>query len=230
MDSEPIHASSSAPRPRFGFTLIELLVVIAIIAILASLLLPALARAREAGRTAVCMGNLKQLGISFGLYADDYDGFLPHPEQWLWKTRLDIKTGALFPYIKSPDVYVCPTDKYHGTRTSRYANRNKIFSYSLNRACIEDPIRHGSDGMRIRRRMVDYVEPSETSMAMEEKYDSPLNDGYYLPAGLDKLATRHNNKGIVLMADFHVEPFTVAGFEKVYPDATNRFWYPYDLP
>jgi prepilin-type N-terminal cleavage/methylation domain-containing protein/prepilin-type processing-associated H-X9-DG protein len=57
-----------------GFTLIELLVVIAIIAILASMLMPSLARAKEAGRRIACLNNLKQLGISMRLYADEHDG------------------------------------------------------------------------------------------------------------------------------------------------------------
>jgi len=62
---------------RKGFTLIELLVVIAIIAILASILLPVLSRAREQARRAVCMNNLKQFGVVFMMYAQDYDGWLP---------------------------------------------------------------------------------------------------------------------------------------------------------
>jgi prepilin-type N-terminal cleavage/methylation domain-containing protein/prepilin-type processing-associated H-X9-DG protein len=72
--------SRSGHRNR-GFTLIELLVVIAIIAILASLLLPALTRAKESARTAVCTGNLKQLTLAWILYADDNDDrFVPnHP-------------------------------------------------------------------------------------------------------------------------------------------------------
>jgi prepilin-type N-terminal cleavage/methylation domain-containing protein/prepilin-type processing-associated H-X9-DG protein len=71
-----------------GFTLIEVLVVIGIIAILAAIISPLFARAREAGRRASCLSNLKQIGLAFAMYVDDYDGCYPNTgDPYLWMGR-----------------------------------------------------------------------------------------------------------------------------------------------
>ncbi len=77
------------------FTLIELLVVVAIIAILASILLPALQTAREKGRASVCTSNLKQIGMAYGMFADENDDYMPNSRYFWdgWQSKLG-STGA----------------------------------------------------------------------------------------------------------------------------------------
>ena len=213
---------------RRAFTLIELLVVVAIVAVLAALLLPVLTQARESGRNAACISNLRQMGLAFALYADDYDDYLPSYDTWLWRTREHLASGDLYPFIRSVDVYVCPTDRYHGTRLWAGTRRTpRYFSYAINYACVVDERYRDAYGRPQRRRIVKFVQPAETMLLLEEDYTSPVNDGWVVPNGLDILATRHNGKGNLLMADHHVASMTAAQYEKVWKDAKSRFWWPY---
>lgn len=134
-----------------GFTLIELLVVIAIIAILAAILFPVFLTAKERGRQAKCVSNLKQLTQAFRQYVDDFNGVMPsscanksqplHRYEWTGSmysatVPVDITQGQIWTYVHNKGVYLCPTDgkmracgiKYPaGTVCTDYP-----FSYSLN--------------------------------------------------------------------------------------------------
>lgn len=94
-----------------GFTLIELLVVIAIIAILAAILFPVFAKAREKARQTACLSNVKQINMGIMMYLQDYDEVLPI--FWFgWHTDGSPSTwkDVVAPYIKSAQLYKCPSD------------------------------------------------------------------------------------------------------------------------
>lgn len=122
---------SRAEVARKGFTLIELLVVIAIIAILAAILFPVFARARENARRSSCLSNLKQLGLAAMQYTQDYDemfmpayNYLPGVPQpgGSWQGAGDTThywPQLLYPYHKSIQVFVCPSQSLYGSAPYR---------------------------------------------------------------------------------------------------------------
>lgn len=115
-------------RSRRAFTLIELLVVISIIALLIALLLPALSAARTTARTAVCLSNIRQLGITFNTYALDSEGYFPRR---VWKDIPGVDTGYTWPaelwargYVKDLRTYSCPEMEHLGARAD-FARMNE---------------------------------------------------------------------------------------------------------
>ncbi|MDP2897445.1 MAG: prepilin-type N-terminal cleavage/methylation domain-containing protein [bacterium] len=221
---------------RVGFTLIELLVVTAILAILMALLLPTIQNAKEKGKQAHCMQNLRQLGLAYEQYANDYDGWYPPQPGWQgdtmayirtsWitydaqsniinggATKLQIREGLLWPYLKSYEVYTCPGDK----------NRNiRNYSYSQNLA--------------YRGRQRDKIGRWLTQVMLMCEEQRP-NDGvfWYKNSGavssMDVLAfDRHVSCSNMLFGDGHVKvvPFnsadTVAKLEDVgdFPDSPTQ--------
>jgi prepilin-type N-terminal cleavage/methylation domain-containing protein/prepilin-type processing-associated H-X9-DG protein len=124
-------------QKRPGFTLIELLVVIAIIAILAAILFPVFAQAREKARQSTCLSNCKQIGMALMQYEQDYDEAAPgvwfgpvSASPWsrpsddarFWKWM-----DAVYPYVKNEAVFNCPSDGVNGKYTFR--NRSKLNGY-----------------------------------------------------------------------------------------------------
>jgi prepilin-type N-terminal cleavage/methylation domain-containing protein/prepilin-type processing-associated H-X9-DG protein len=123
---------------RRAFTLIELLVVIAIIAILAAILFPVFARAREAARKTACINNLKQIGTGIMMYAQDYDEMLPSASfaaggMFTTQTWTDYGWAYAFtlvdPYVKNTGIYGCPSAT--GGLVGPVNNRFKL-SYGYN--------------------------------------------------------------------------------------------------
>jgi prepilin-type N-terminal cleavage/methylation domain-containing protein len=130
---------------RFGFTLVELLIVIGIIAALIAILLPTLNRAREEARRIKCLSNVRQLSLSWMMYANDNKGrfvtpWIPMQSAWLTTNSdplqatlyvPDVARGRLWPYVKNRDVYLCPNDPQD---RYLYANpfRPSGFSYAIN--------------------------------------------------------------------------------------------------
>lgn len=135
-------------RTRTGFTLIELLVVIAIIAILAAILFPVFAAAKEAGRKGTCMSNQKQLVVGLTLFAEDHKGKLPcaffndsvtafgpgTPRQW---------KACIRPYLRTTRVFLCPSDKDATKYKSVWENvavNNQLYdraaSYRINNTLV----------------------------------------------------------------------------------------------
>lgn len=203
-----VHFRQSRPR---GFTLIELLVVIAIIALLAAILLPVFAVAREKARMASCASNQKQLATAALLYTQDYDEALPASTDggpgnglaggWIYYTGFGTPTplfdparGSLFSYVKSRGVYVCPDDS---------SNEGTSFSINgnLTGPWVSSGLHPGLSLAAVRR-------PAETFLFVEEDATQGApDDGYFNTTVNNAVSARHMNGNNFSFVDGHVKYF-----------------------
>jgi len=186
-----------------GFTLIELLVVIAIIALLMAILMPALQRAREQGKRAVCLNNAKTLALGWILYCDDYDGNMPRAvsvvdDGWIQFASVDesrvaqleaLEDGLLFTYIKKVQVYRCPVAKSDEMRT-----------YSCSHA-----MNGGSfDGGPVVKNKYEIKHPSLRIVFMDdfaENWDAAWAVPWSRPAWHNPIPARHGSGTVVAFCD-----------------------------
>ena len=201
---------------RSGFTLIELLVVIAIIAILAAILFPAFAKARESARRISCVSNLKQIGTGIMQYTQEYDEKLPPakddaPAQWV---------VAIKPYVQDTAIYTCPSNtmatKMKDTSTGVYSNHYNVNGGSgesgkdnlVTSAASQDGIRNrpmnraftGAEGGGAALSVI--TAPSQCILVSENNKDKDGGDFYDLS---DSTFQGHLGTTNFLFADGHVK-------------------------
>ena len=239
-------ASSRSQLPRHSssaFTLIELLVVIAIIAILAAMLLPALAKAKEKAARTQCTGNIKQIITAFHLYALDFADVPPHPNWnppwtmpgWLYDARkgappnlaaapyninpqLAYQDGLLWPYIKNIPIYRCPLDKTDSPNNSYSFRTQKLSTYLFNGALVGFSSRETSFKLTSIRRQDGIV-----LWQGNERSVSGWNDGSSFP--YEPITTIHGDGTTVGILSGSVEYLKVRTFNTEQAQKPGRLWW-----
>ena len=195
-----------------GFTLIELLVVIAIIAILAAILFPVFARAREKAKQTQCLSNVKQIGLGLMMYTSDYDDCMPFyysanhkprppelPDLTAYSDYGMFWQDLIYPYTKNLQIFICPSSS-----GGRGTPKAYIGSYGGN----YDHVFSHTSSSKIRN-LSQFEHPAETYACVESNdYITRHDPGILLSSGSGYwglVVSRHNDQNNVLFLDGHAK-------------------------
>jgi len=229
-----------------GFTLVELLVVIGIIAVLISVLLPALNRARAEANKIKCESNMRTILQSVTMYVSENKNTLPSPDwgnyyRWGWlydsQTRTgnpwqqdDVKTGVLWTYMKSTQIFHCPIHVLDGAQGTE-----QLTSYLMNGAVIaygNGPMQNGQQMPKPAFKITKFRHPSDQILLWEAEERGngttfngvAWNDGSSFPWE-NRLTRRHGRGACVGCFDSHVEWMEYGDFEnEVNRPGPTRLW------
>jgi len=196
-----------------GFTLIELLVVIAIIAILAAILFPVFARAREKARQTSCLNNLKELGLGAIMYAQDYDEFHPYCyfiaapgfDDGVSREGYTMMSG-LMPYVKNAQIFKCPSLKSANTTYTHTNNVQIVSDYSFSCYYVWSG---GATNAALRDETFENVDPSAVVMM------SSYTGGYRTWVPYWTQPYEHNDGANITFADGHAKWVSKSNHRKI---------------